>query len=247
MTTGEFGKRNFNSRGTRQPPPPAEGGRMRLLVVGVIIGAVATVTYGAIAFVRSPVMPLLMAERALAHNKIDFFGPRIGRSSTAPALPLCVTKSLMGIDDSIEVTPDILLTALKGDPRNRVTREPGTPRQHAVIELAQMWGEIADCVYNQNAFRLCDIDNRAFAVEAGSIFIRQADDIAAQPPDTYAAQAGEIPALQSIRDRVMAAMQTRVQSGVLIAADFPSSFAPTAVRKMLTETETLRNECAAQK
>ena len=47
--------------------------------------------------------------------------------------------------------------------------------------------------------------------------------------------------------RVLAAMQNQVQNGVLIAADFPSSFAPPAVRKMLNETETLHNACATNK
>ena len=245
--TGEFGKRGFHPQGSRRPATPAETGKMRPLVIGIVIGVVATSAYVVVSLVRSPVMPLLMAELKLAHNSIDFSGTRIGRSSTAPALPLCVTKNMVGVDESIEVTPDILLTALKGDPRDRVTREPGTPREHAVIELAQMWGDVADCVYHQNTFRLCDIDNRALAVEAGSIFIRQSDTIAAQPPATYAAQPGEIQALQSVRGRVLAAMQNQVQNGVLIAADFPSSFAPPAVRKMLNETETLHNACATKK
>ncbi len=75
----------------------------------------------------------------------------------------------------------MLLSLKASEAQGRVTRAPGTPREHAVIELAQMWGEVADCVYHQNTFRLCDIDNRALAVEAGSIFIRQTDKIAAQP------------------------------------------------------------------
>jgi hypothetical protein len=220
---------------------------MRPLIIGTVIGAIGTFAYGVVSFVRSPVMSLLMSERTLARNSIDFSGTRIGRSSTAPALPLCVTKRLMGIDESIEVTPDILLTALKGDPRDRVTRTPGAPREHAVIELAQMWGEVADCVYHQNTFRLCDIDNRALAVEAAGIFVRQADGIAAQPPETYAAEPGEIQALQSVRDRVVALLQNSVQSGVLLEADFPSRFAPPALRKILNEAGTLRNECAARK
>lgn len=244
----EFGKRGFHPRGPRQPAKPAEGGKMRPLIVGIMIGAIAASTYIVVSFVRSPVMSLLTAERTLAHNSIDFSGTRIGRSSTAPALPLCLSKTVMGINANSEIAPDMMLLALKAsEAQGRVTRLPGSPREHAVIELAQMWGEVADCVYRQNTFRLCDIDNRALAVEAGSIFIRQTDKIVAQPSATYAAQPGEIQALQSVRGRVLAAMQNQVQSGVLIAADFPSGFAPPPVRKMLNETETLRNECATKK
>jgi hypothetical protein len=186
----------------------------------------------------------LRAMIGLSHNGLDFSGLRIGRSATAPVLKLCLTKDILNVDESIDITPDMMLTVLKESVHGRVTKSPGSPKEHAVLELAQMWGQVADCVYHQNAFHLCDIDNRTLAVEAGSIFVRQADRIIAQPETTYAALPGEITALQATRDRVLDAMRSRVRSGVLIASDFRSSIAPPAVSAMLSDTDTVQNDCA---
>lgn len=40
--TGEFGKRGFHPQGSRRPAKPAETGKMRPLVIGIVIGVVAT-------------------------------------------------------------------------------------------------------------------------------------------------------------------------------------------------------------
>ena len=48
-------------------------------------------------------------------------------------------------------------------------------KQQAVQEtsFAGLWGEVADCVYRQNGWALCDPDNRALAVEAVNTLVRQ--------------------------------------------------------------------------
>ncbi|HZL32261.1 MAG TPA: hypothetical protein VFC54_14545 [Pseudolabrys sp.] len=239
----EFGQRRVHPHEPNKAAPASGAGKVRLALYGLAFAAM--VAAGWMTLADSSVVTSLMSRLGLAGNGLDFSGTRIGRSATAPVLKLCLTKQTMGIRADADLSPDMLLIDLKASIHGRITRSLDAPREHWVIELAQMWGEVADCVYHQNAFRLCDIDNRTLAVESGSIFVGQADKIIAQPSTTYGAAPGNIHGLQATRDRVLDLMRNRVQNGVLIAGDFPFGFAPEAVRAMLNGTETLRNECAA--
>lgn len=233
----------------RQAAPAERGpspglGHLKLAAAGLAIGVFATVAFTWFNLSGTPFWSLLRSNIGMASNGHDFSGPRIGRAATAPVLALCLNRDPMNISEGVTFGPDMMLTVLRASElQGRITRSTNSPREHAVLELAQIWGEVADCVYNQDAYRLCDIDNRALAVEAGGTFIRQADSIIAKPEKTYAAKPGELDALRSTRDRVLSLMQNRVQNGVLIASDFPSSFAPQAVRATLNGAKTLRNDC----
>src|SRR5689334_21588982 len=39
--------------------------------------------------------------------------------------------------------------------------------------FSMMWAEVADCVFRQNGYVLCEPDNRALAVEAVNAFVKQ--------------------------------------------------------------------------
>jgi hypothetical protein len=65
------------------------------------------------------------------------------------------------------------------------------PRGHRAVELAAKWGVVADCVYRSNSWGLCDVDNRAFAVQAANTFLGQADQIASKP-ETFSANQTEV-------------------------------------------------------
>ena len=39
--------------------------------------------------------------------------------------------------------------------------------------FSTMWAEVADCVFRQNGYVLCEPDNRALAVEAVSALVKQ--------------------------------------------------------------------------
>ena len=170
---------------------------------------------------------------------------RVGRAATAPILKICLSPSMFNIHDRDDVDPGILLSFLEGEPRDRVSMIPNMPREHGVIEAAQQWGEVADCVYSQNSYKFCDIDNRALAVEVAKSFIGLADWIIAQPQSKFAAEPGEVPALAAVRDRVLDALRARLRIGMLIAGDFNGS-APIAIAKVLVETKTVQNECSKQ-
>lgn len=170
-------------------------------------------------------------------------GERIGRAATAPLLKLCVTRSMFGLDDDQDIEPTHLLDVLNASATaGRVTATFGGKPRNETVNLAAMWGEVADCVYRQNSWQLCDIDNRALAVQAANTFVRQTDQVATQAAK-IGATAGDIQALTSTRDRVVEALQSRVNSGAMIASDF-APFAPAAVRAALGKTRTGGNACA---
>ena len=49
------------------------------------------------------------------------------------------------------------------------------------VEFTAIWADVADCVYRQNGWVLCDPDNRALAVEAANTFMRQLADRGTRP------------------------------------------------------------------
>lgn len=168
---------------------------------------------------------------------------RLGRAATAPLLKVCVTKSLFGIDDSQEIEPAHLLDVLNASvTAGRVTAVFGGKPRNETVNLAAMWGEVADCVFRQNSWQLCDIDNRALAVHAANSFARQVDTVSSQGAK-IGATLGDLQALTSTRDRVLESLQNRVNSGAMIASDF-APFAPAVVRTALDKTRTGGNACA---
>ncbi|MGC1845532.1 MAG: hypothetical protein WA730_24555, partial [Pseudolabrys sp.] len=106
------------------------------------------------------------------------------------------------------------------------------------------WGAVADCVYRSNFSRLCDIDNRALAVQAASTFVVKADEIASTP-DSYSATQPEVESLAQVKSRVLDSLQYLIKSGVLIASDF-TTFAPASVRQALAKADPDQNACAKQ-
>lgn len=173
----------------------------------------------------------------------SFGGNRMGRAETAPLLKVCVTKDLLGIDPDQEIEAGTIFEILNAaNTAGRVTAIFGNKPNSNAVGLAAKWGEIADCATRQNSWTLCDIDNRALAVQATNTFMRHVDQILAQPA-SYAAGNSDVQMLRSLRDRVLGAVQNRVKTGALITSDF-APFAPTAVRQVLSETKTTENACA---
>jgi hypothetical protein len=69
---------------------------------------------------------------------------------------------------------------------------------HGAVELAAKWGAVADCVYRSNSSGLCDIDNRALAVQAANTFLSQADQIASKP-ENFSANQVEVESLTQMK------------------------------------------------
>ncbi len=182
----------------------------------------------------------LLSAPAEADSKLSFSGERVGRSETAPLLKICVTKDVVrDADSDREIDPaklfQILASARHAD---RVT----SPRDHGAVELATKWGAVADCVYRSNSSGLCDIDNRALAVQAANTFLSQADQIASKP-ENFSANQVEVESLTQMKSRVLDSMQDLVRNGVLIVSDF-TQFTPASVRKTLAKSDPEKNACA---
>jgi len=180
----------------------------------------------------------LLSTPAEADNKLSFSGDRVGRSETAPLLKICVTKDVVR-DSGREVDPAKLFQTLASV---RNTDRLTTPRDHGAVELAAKWGAVADCVYRSSSSGLCDIDNRALAVQAANTFLSQADQIASKP-ETFSANQVEVESLTQMKSRVLDSMQDLVRNGVLIVSDF-TQFAPASVRKTLAKSDPEKNACA---
>ena len=220
-------------------------GRSSLLPT--IVGAAAAFAVGVVVVFFWNKMPehwaSLLPEWTGLNDELSFSGDRMGRSVTAPLLPVCVTQDLLNHDPSRAFDPGTTLEILAtGSWVKGLTAELGAAPQHTAVELAAKWGSIADCAYRQIPASLCDIDNRALAVQAANTFMRQADRILAEPRN-YAATAADLDALRETRNRVLDAVRERAKTGVLIAADF-RPFAPKSVHDLLGKTVSVQNACA---
>jgi hypothetical protein len=178
-------------------------------------------------------------------NTINFPGERMGRAATAPFLKISISNELFGIRHQADLAPGTLLQYLEAGDTGQTVSKFGTPPEHAVLDHAAKWGEVADCIYKQNSWHLCDIDNRALAVKAGNAFLGQADRIISAPQAKFAAEPGEVRAISMVKDRVLDALRERLRSGVLIARDFEGGV-PVAVARELVEIKPVQNECAKQ-
>jgi hypothetical protein len=170
--------------------------------------------------------------------------PASAHGETAPLLKICVTKSVvLDIDPDRDIDPAILLQSLVSARRHadRLTAVMGAPRDHGTVELAAKWGVVADCVNRSNSWSLCDIDNRALAVQAANTFLVQADQIASKP-ENFSANQTEVESLTQVKSRVLDSMQYLVRNGVLIASDF-APFAPASVRQTIAKADPEKNAC----
>jgi hypothetical protein len=221
----------------------------RRSVLPTLVGAAAAFAVGALVILAwnnlpSPIQwSSLLPGLSDSKSRPSFSGDRVGRATTAPLLKICLTKDLLGIDRGTEIDPGLLLQILEaGSTQGRVTRVLGAPREHAALELAVTWGSVTDCVYHQNTWNLCDIDNRALAIDSANTFVRQADEIIAASA-AYTVKPGEISELSATKERVLQSLRERVHDGLLIAADF-GFFPPAAVKQVLKETEPVQNGCS---
>jgi len=249
----EFGKREFNSRSDAPPRIRHAAGSgvsgtmptLKLALIGFVAAAAATGAWTMFGLQEHLTLGPLRSVFSSAVPGPVFSGDRMGRASTAPILKACMNSDRFAIASEQGFDPAMLLQMLEaGNMQSRGVRVfGGKPKTGFELQLAQDWGEVADCAFRQDAFRLCDIDNRALAVQAGTSFVRQADRIIAAGGD--AAEPADIQALQSVRERVLGGLRQRLRAGVLIAADF-NSFVPSSIRDALKETKTIDNACAKQ-
>jgi hypothetical protein len=114
----------------------------------------------------------------------------------------------------------------------------------ANVLLASKWGELAECVYNQDGAALCDRNNRALAVESVTNHVRNANRALADAGNTSANR--HVSQLRALNERVMAALRTQLRDGVVIAADF-GMVAPDEIKRAAGTTKPMRDVCAARR
>ncbi len=197
-------------------------------------------------------------DAAPADVKIDASSHRVGRAETAPLLKLCVPFSRLGFDNVDKVPPGDLYRILQtASGFSRVASLAGI-KQNAVddAQFAAVWGDVADCIYRQNGWMLCDPDNRALAIEAATTLIRQlsaatkADKQAdSREKKSFSMSAQErayaLRNADAIKARVLASLRTHASEGRLIAADF-GLFTPSAITQAVKETKVTRDACAGR-
>jgi hypothetical protein len=181
---------------------------------------------------------------------------RIGRAETAPLLRFCVPFSKLGFDSTDRVPPGELYRALKSASRiSRLTAMvKGKNGRFNEESFTIVWADVADCVYKQNGWALCDQDNRALAVEAaatllGQLQIEEKEPVTEKVESTRSGLRRKEERLYAIRnahaikDRVLSSVRSRVAEGRLIASDF-GLFAPIEIVQIVRDTKVTGTGCA---
>ncbi|MGD9922450.1 MAG: hypothetical protein AB7V13_13555 [Pseudorhodoplanes sp.] len=207
---------------------------------------------------KTQMVPVAPRDGATAGIRIDTSSQRIGRAETAPLLKLCVPFSRLGFEHVDRVPPGDLYRILQtASGFSRIASVAGV-KQNAVDEaqFAAVWGDVADCIYRQNGWMLCDPDNRALAVEAATTLVRQlstavkADKQSDAPDGKRSAtrtqeRAYALRNAHAIKTRVLASLRTHASERRLIASDF-GLFTPSEIAQIIRETKVTRDACAAR-
>jgi hypothetical protein len=169
----------------------------------------------------------------------NFAGDRIGRAATAPLLRACIKS---GVFEGFKDNPQAVYMILTAT-QTVIRIAPGFGgRQMDSAQIIEYWREVAECVFQQNSWHLCDADNRALAVELASGFVRTAASAAGNLTKNRDAQT-ILAENARVRTRILSALQARLRNGTLIAADFPL-LQPTEIKNLLDEVKPVSNACA---
>ena len=239
--------RDMRERQTAAPERSGLGGTLLIGCAAFAIGALAIAGWkmwpGAKAPVATVVNQAAPSSSAPVAAAPVFSGKRLGEAEHAPLLKTCIRgDDFEGLGSTSNPQAVYRLLKTVGTASRLMSvmgRETG-----GSVKLADYWRVLADCVYQQNSWNLCDADNRVLAIESGGAFIRNAAVVAANPPQGRAGPMILRNNAQS-RERVLDALRTRVRNGYLIADDFGPLQTP-EIKNILAETKTIANGCAKQ-
>ncbi|MEJ0078082.1 MAG: hypothetical protein WDO17_22105 [Alphaproteobacteria bacterium] len=174
-----------------------------------------------------------------------FSGKRLGEAEQAPLLATCIkNEDFGGFGDAAATNPQAAYSLMKTVGTGfRIATLIGAETGSGA-QLTDNWRIIAECVYRQNSWTLCNPHNRALAIESTGAFIRGAGAVLADPPK---GRGGPILVREygQARERVLDALRTRLRNGYLIAEDF-GPVQPAEIKGILAETKTIANGCAKQ-
>ncbi len=194
-------------------------------------------------------------------------GSRLGNAAESNLLRTCMPAE-MGFDGGPNAPKKELYRILQISGQLSRVANIAQIKQSAVDSggVATLWSQVADCVYRQNGWALCDPDNRALAVEAASSLSRLVDAaLAAKPepagpngaPRTFAQVRAELDgrraaspqaqaqSARAVKDRVIATLKMRAQEGRFIASDF-GFFAPAEVMQAVKSAKPTSDACASK-
>lgn len=189
-------------------------------------------------------------------------GGRMGTARESKLLSVCIKADTSTLD--LKIQKKDIYDMMRAGSQMRADPADGGG-------VAFMWAELADCVYRQNGWALCDPDNRALAIETVSMMTKFVNaDAAAKPTAgketngasgpffttrTFADVTAEVqgrprPSAQqkmqsarTIKDRVLATLKTRAQEGRFIASDF-GFFTPAEVTQLVKGVKPTSDACA---
>jgi hypothetical protein len=241
----------------------------------IIIGAVIAFGIGMLGvsgIVRAPALfqsktqtVQVTPRDATPEVSVDTSGRRIGRAETAPLLKTCMSLQKFGIggfgkDMPIEAG-DLYRILQTGSTAMSIASMAGAkPDAMGTAGFATMWADVADCIYRQNGWMICDPDNRALAVEAAITLVRQASAAvkSAKTPDsdfakTVATIQGKnapqreymVQSANAAKARVLSGLRTYVADGRLTSSDF-GLFAPSEITQVIRDTKVTRDACATR-
>jgi hypothetical protein len=240
--------------------------------VGFIAGTIAAFAAGIVLVMSFGWVPSLSPKALFAskpqavvsHNKPANIsiptGGRLGDASDSKLLRTCMPSS-MGAASTAGIDNKGLYNLLSAtNQMMSIAAIAGGPQQTAggAKAFSMMWAEVADCVFRQNGYVLCEPDNRALAVEAVVALVRQTAMAAAPEQDSEFTkvmatlnpgrkQAFEqaMYKVRATRERVLSTLKTRVQEGRLISSDF-GFFAPGEISQIMRDTKATSDACATK-
>jgi hypothetical protein len=195
---------------------------------------------------------------------------RIGNASESKLLRTCLPADFRDMGDANMQPKDIYRILQTAGHASRVAamiQSTGIAKMKkgamGEAAFAPLWAEVADCVYRQNGYVLCEPDNRALAVEAASTLSRFVEAALAAPPaakgpndvPTFAQARAEVEGRRAtqqqtqvqsarvIKDRMLETLKMRAQEGRFIASDFGSS-APAEVMQVVKNAKPTSDACA---
>jgi len=218
------------------PSSSEQSSLLPTILVGVAAFAIGVAAIVAWKMIPTSKLPAVFARSEPAVPK--FTGNRLGRAELAPLLRACIK-----VDLANGMTPEVLYSVITAaGTLGSIAPLFGSKEFDNRGQLTEYWKMIAECVYQQNSWQLCDLDNRALAVESASAFIRNSAYVAAQPAGKSRPDQTILADYARVTQRVLDTLRMRVRNGQLIAADF-GPLPPPEIKTVLTETRTTANGC----
>ena len=231
---------------------------------GFIIGTIAAFAAGILLVMSFGAFPSLSPKAlfasktaVVAHNKqaevsISSRG-RLGDASDSKLLRTCMPSSMGAANSMGGMDNKALYNILSAtDQMMSIAVASGAQDTAAGAKaFSTMWAEVADCVFRQNGYVLCEPDNRALAVEAVTALVKQSAFAAAPQatttlsPRSNQALEQKMHKVRATRERVLETLKTRVQEGRLISSDF-GFFAPGEISRIMKEAKPTSDACATR-